>query len=121
MYQFALWLTRSRALREFRYKHGIDGATPAGETWGDMFIAVARACSRVWNDDLVKFWRKGTLVVNEEFDWPWDLSVPIVWQVSGGTEKRYILSASPGQSEAWSLEAPVDVWALALLYDDCAC
>jgi hypothetical protein len=71
----ALWLTRPRIIREFG--------------WGDFngqvvrqWQTLMRAVDRVWTDPvLTRFWRKGTLVVNPDYETATGVKHPL-WELT---------------------------------------
>jgi hypothetical protein len=79
----ALWLTRPRIIREF--------------AWGDFdeqieaqWQALLRSVDRIWADpDLTRFWRKGRLVVNPDFEAATGFKHPL-WELTDlDPEKRH--------------------------------
>jgi hypothetical protein len=69
--QYGMWLTRPRAVREFR------GWLETVEYAGPFFQAIVRAVDRVYaNPVLRRFWRGGTLVANPRGRHPFQSDIP---------------------------------------------
>lgn len=116
--QFGMWLTRPRAVREFR------GYLETVEYAGAYFDAVLDSVDRVHRHPLLqKFWRNGTLVPNPRGKHPYQADVPAEY---AGLDRWFLLHTdlTPGELQpeefdnaappARQLEVPVFALALAL-------
>ena len=107
MLQFGLWLTRARALRDFRYQESLAYAEP-------YFLANVKAVDQVHASPLLqRFWRHGELVPNNERKHPYQAAL-----TDGVKDKErwYLLKTnleSPAQN--WGLYTEIPVFSLALV------
>jgi len=107
MLQFGLWLTRARALRDFRYLESLDYAEA-------YFMANVHAVDRVWNSPILRqFWRHGELVPNPDREHPYRHALP---DHIKGEDRWFALSTSldPAATD-WGLYTEIPVFALALV------
>jgi len=115
--QFAMWLLRPRAVRDFR-GHGEpwpDKIGPDGqvihEGAGPYFMAIVEAVDRVHDDPvLCEWWRKGQLVANRAHPHPYQAGVPPEYE---DRDRWFLLDTSLDPPRPWKLDTPLEVFALA--------
>jgi len=107
MLQFGLWLTRARALRDFRYLESLAYAEP-------YFLANIHAVDRVYASPVLrKFWHQGVLVPNPERQHPYHTALSDAVKAK---ERWYLLKTNLEPAGAdWGLTTEIPVFALALV------
>lgn len=110
MLQFGLWLTRARALRDFRYQDSFAYAEP-------YYMANVNAVDRVYQSELLKqFWRHGQLVVNHDRPHPYRANLP---DEIKARDRWFLLSTNlDPQKKDWGLYTEIPVFSLALVLGD---
>jgi hypothetical protein len=117
--QFGMWLTRPRAVRDFRGwtepwddAAGSDGK-PTHEGGGPYFLAIAKAVDRVYaNPVLRQWWQKGELVPNRAHAHPYQAGIPAEHQQA---DRWFLLDTSLDPPRPWSLGTALPVFSLALV------
>ena len=106
--QFGMWLTRPRAVREFR------GWTQPWDENRAFFLALVAAVDRVHADPVLgEFWRKGELVANPARRHPYETAIPAEY---AACNRWFLLDADANpRSDAWGLQQVISVYALALV------
>ncbi|MGD2175181.1 MAG: proline racemase family protein, partial [Candidatus Brocadiaceae bacterium] len=103
--QYGMWLTRPRAMREFR------GSTVKRADFTEEFAALLAAVDRVYEDPvLTKFWRRGELVPNRSRQHPYQTKIPEKWQ---GVDRWFMLNTSLDPPGAWDTTTEIPVFSLA--------
>ncbi len=107
MAQYGMWLTRPRAVREFR------GWTESWDDYGDFFIAVEEAVARIHRNPVLReFWRHGERVPNPAHPHPYQELIPAEYQDEA---RWFLLDADVNkQTYPWGLYDEVAVYSLAL-------
>lgn len=107
MLQFGLWITRARALRDFRYQDSLAYAEP-------YFMANVNAVERVHQSDVLKqFWRHGNLVPNNTRPHPYRSNVP---DEIKARDRWFLLSTNlDSPKNDWGLYTEIPVFSLALV------
>ena len=117
--QFGMWLTRPRAVRDFRGwtepwddVAGQDGR-PTHEGGGPYFMALVKAVDRVHvNPVLRQWWRKGDLVPNRARPHPYQAEVPAEYRQA---DRWFRLDTSLDPPPPWKLTDDLRVFSLALV------
>ncbi len=104
--QFGMWLTRPRAVREFR------GWTYPWEEGVDYFMGIVRAVDRVYeNDALREWWRTGKLVPNRAHEHLYQTRIPEEYQ---DADRWFLLDANVNPKQyPWEMFWNVPVFSLA--------
>ncbi len=107
--RFALWLARPRILREFRLSaHDRELYL---EYWDETLDAV-REVHR--NEDLRRFWRKGSLVTNRAH--PHHFSINLYpGYTDDDVDRNFLLEVSTNPQRPWNNKTEIEVWALVLV------
>jgi hypothetical protein len=116
--QFGMWLTRPRAVREFR------GYLETVEYAGPWFEAILRAVDRVHeNPVLKKFWRKGALVANRVCKHPYQSDLPPEYKnvdrwflLETSLNPREFAAAEFDNAKPPLMQTEIPVFALALVH-----
>jgi hypothetical protein len=117
--QFGLWLTRPRAVRDFRGwtepwddVAGQDGR-PTHEGGGPYFMALVKAVDRVHVDPVLRrWWRKGDLVPNRARPHPYQAAIPAEYRQA---DRWFRLDTSLDPPSPWKLTDDLRVFSLALV------
>jgi len=117
--QFGMWLTRPRAVRDFRGWTepwddvvGSDGKVTY-EGGGPYFMAIAKAVDRVYASPVLRqWWRKGELVPNRAHPHPYQAGIPAAYQQA---DRWFLLDTTLDPARPWSLATPLPVFSLALV------
>lgn len=105
--QFVMWLTRPRALREFK-----TGAAIQDGFGFDYTLPLLAAVDTIYNDTTLKrFWRHGTLVKNTAHAHPNHSSIPAEYST---LERWYLLDTNLDSAWPWSSTTPIPVFSIAL-------
>jgi hypothetical protein len=115
--QFGMWLTRPRAVREFR------GWLETVEYAGPSFQAILKAVDRVYeNQVLQRFWRKGMLVANTGRKHPFQSDIPPEYKdvdrwflLDTNLTPRELRSEEFDNARPPALQTEIPVFALALV------
>lgn len=117
--QFGMWLTRPRAVRDFRgwtepWDDVVaDDGQISHEGGGPYFLAVAKAVDRVYADPVLRsWWRKGELVPNRAHPHPYQAGIPAEYQQA---DRWFLLDTSLDPARPWSLDTALPVFSLALM------
>jgi hypothetical protein len=117
--QFGLWLTRPRAVRDFRgWTEPWDDAPaseghPAQEGGGPYFLALVKAVDRVHVDPVLhEWWRKGELVPNRAQVHPYQADIPAEYR---DADRWFRLNTSVDPPQPWRLTDDLRVFSLALI------
>lgn len=117
--QFGMWLTRPRAVRDFRGwtepwddERNSDGQV-SWEGGGPYFLALAQAVERVYtNPELRQWWRKGELVPNRAQAHPYQAAIPEEYKQ---LDRWFLLDTTLTPPAPWELTTELPVFALALM------
>ena len=117
--QFGLWLTRPRAVRDFRGWTepwddvvGEDGR-PSWEGGGPYFMALVKAVDRVHTQAVLRqWWRKGDLVPNRARPHPYQAGIPAEYQQA---DRWFRLDTALDPPSPWGLTTDLQVFSLALV------
>ena len=106
--QFGMWLTRPRAVREFR------NSTFPRQDGEDYFLAIVAAVDRVHRSPTLRtWWRKGRLVPNRAKKHVYQANIPPEYQ---DVDRWFLLDASANpQMYPWELFWNIPVFSLALV------
>lgn len=105
--QFGMWLLRPRVVREFR------GHLDTVENSGAYFMALLRSVDRVHSNPVLRrFWRKGKLVPNRDYEHPYQALIPKEYQK---VDRWFLLGSDQDLPRPWNLETEVPVFSLALV------
>jgi len=106
--QFGMWLTRPRAVREFR------GWTQPWDENKAFFLALVASVDRVHDHPVLReFWRKGNLVANPARRHPYQAAIPAEYAASS---RWFLLDADVNpKGDAWTPQQAIAVYALALV------
>ena len=107
MLQYGLWLTRARALRDFRYMESLAYAE-------SYYLANVKAVDQVYSSPVLqKFWRKGELVFNPNRKHPYQAALTDELK----KRERWFLLETNLESPAkdWGLYTEIPVFPLALV------
>lgn len=104
--QFGMWLNRPRVIREFRMGY------QSRETVGiDYFDKLLDAVDIVYEDEVLKkFWRKGKLIKNRNFEHPYQASIPNDYK---DRDRWFLLDTSKDPERPWKLDTPIPVFSIA--------
>jgi len=107
MLQYGLWLTRARALRDFRYMESLGYAE-------QYYLANVKAVDQVYASPVLqKFWRKGELVPNHNRLHPYQVALTDELKKK---ERWYLLETDlEDPKKDWGLYTEVPVFPLALV------
>ncbi len=107
MLQYGLWLTRPRALRDFRYLESLAYAE-------QYFMANVKAVDQVYASPVLqKFWRKGELVPNPARKHPYQVALTDELKKK---ERWYLLETNlEPPAKDWGLYSEIPVFPLALV------
>ncbi len=117
--QFGMWLTRPRAVRDFRGwiepwddVPGQGGKDP-WEGGGPYFMALVAAVDRVHTNPVLRqWWRQGELVANRAHPHPYQDAIPAEYRQ---VDRWFLLDTSLDPARPWQLGTPLPVLALALV------
>ncbi|TAK53552.1 MAG: hypothetical protein EPO25_10250 [Gammaproteobacteria bacterium] len=106
MVRFGMWLTRPRAVREFR-----DWVYPR-EDGNDYFMSLVAAVDEVHNTPLLRdWWQRGTLVVNPAGMHPYQVQIPPEYQ---SVNRWFLLDSDANPPKPWAPSTRLRVYALAM-------
>jgi hypothetical protein len=113
--QFGMWLTRPRAVREYR-DYTTPYATPReGEThtFGDYFMAIVAVVDRVHTNPILRdWWRMGVLVPNRAHHHPFQSDIPAAYQK---VDRWFLLDCDANPPFPWDLGTSLEVFSLAMV------
>lgn len=104
--KFGMWLLRPRAIRDFRYMEEY-------HQFEAYVMALVEAVDKVHTDTVLRrFWRKGRLVENKEYQHPYQSAIPDEYK---NVPRWFLLNTSLDKPRPWTLSTEIPAFALALV------